>query len=203
MKTKALSFLARYGTTLAIGAGLAFWGLYPWLNPSPTRTLYRVVERPYRADQGILKGVDTTTVEVPVYRPSERQRATIEKKVGGDLPTGEIVALGAVKRLPYGANILAYLPPPVIGEDGVVRQPAVELMVYPKKQPLFESLIREREVGVYWGVGGKGLQTAWGLEYRQGLARIGPIILEGRAGLLHFPALGTDHYIMVGGKVRF
>lgn len=201
MQTKVLSFLARYGTAIAIGVGVCLWVIYPWLKPPPGQTFYRIVERPYRADQGILDGVDTKMVQVPVYAPSERQRAKIEKKVGADLPPGEIVAVGSTKGLPYGANLIAYLPPVRIGEDGSVTQPPVEILVVPKKQPLFASLVREREVGAYVGFG-KGLQTAYSLEYRQGLFRVGPLSLEGKAGVIHTPAL-TDYYVMVGGKVRF
>ena len=171
MQTKVLSFLARYGTAIAIGVGACLWVIYPWFKPSPGITLYRVVQAPYRADQNILAGVDTSNVVVPAYRPTERQKAKIEDKIGTPLPKGDTLAIGSAKKLPYGANLIAYLPPPVIGEDGsVVTQPPVEILVVPKPAPLFESLVREREVGAYVGFG-KDLQTAYSLEYRQGLFR--------------------------------
>jgi len=198
MSTKIAWFFTRYGIALGIGVALTYLFLAPWLNPPKTQTLYRIVDRPYRASGELLKGVDTKDVVVPAFEPTARQKAKIEKKIGGELPKGKVIAGGRVGKLRYGGYAIAALPP--IGEDG--EQSPAEITIYPAKPPVFESLLREREVGVYVGFG-KDLQRAYSLEFRQGLFRVGPLNFEAKLGVTQTPALSTDYYALVGAKVRF
>ena len=192
-------------TVLLVGAALAFGGLslWNWYHPAKDRTMFRVVQAHYRAPESRLeglRGIDKVTVPVPalaVLKPSQKAVEKLEKKLGGELPKGqEILSIKEIDVLPHGGRGVISLE---VDSEGVGH---TNLTIYPKKKPLFEFTLG-RSIGVYGGVGFGHLGgQVWNVEFEQGLFRLGPAEVGAKVGLFVTP-LGSDGYVMVGGRVRF
>ena len=200
--------ILKHTTTLIVGAILAFAGLqvWQWYHPSPLRTLARPVQPPYdAADARLSRAIDKVVIPSPpegivALRPTQKQRDKIQKKVGGELPSGDILAIKDIGRLPDGATAVVTLSPDL--EHGGAA--AAHVRIYPKKSPFFQWTL-ERSIGAYWGQG-FGDQRLSGrllsVEFTQSLFRTGPLKWEAKAGTMLTP-YGNFEYIMVGAKATF
>jgi len=171
----------RWGVRVLVLLGVVSLGLniYSWIKPPDMATMYRYIApiRPYVAPQAReISNVDSTPVcvETIEYKPTEKQKKEIEKKIGGDLVSGRLLNLVDIKKLPYGGKGVISTPDPTEENPN----PQTTLTVYPNKQPLFElGGLREFSVGV------NPLDTErWDVELSQDLFRVGPAWVTGQVG---------------------
>lgn len=173
-------------------------------------TLYKLQPPQYVAESaGVVRNVPVEDIPVPklrVLKPTEKQKAKIEKKIGGELPKDrEILDVVEIKPLPYGGYGVIGLTPPT--QDGEGSQ-KVDIKIYGRKPPFFEWT-PERIASLYGGTsgefGGTGSNTSGliaNLELQQNLLRTGPAIWGFKAGVFITPS-ESRYYAMFGASVKF
>lgn len=203
-KNKALSFLVRYGVTLGVGALVALQVAQYYFPPK----LPTIVQAPYVAPESpLIEKLDIpkgeVTAKIETLEPTPKQRAKLEKKIGGKLPTGPLLSANEIRELCQGGTLVVSLEPPPSGVEGSDLS-RIRVDVFPNKRPFF-ALALSREVSVAYGreFGGQ-LGSYVRAEFQQNLFYAGPGLVYVKAG----GQLGLDEswhngYVEAGARWSF
>lgn len=178
MVTKLLSYLRLLPWVIATATSLALIGTLMWPDTTPNY-FSSTPRRAYVAPQSkLLDGVTATpTPQVTkVYKPTKKQAARIEKKLGF-YPEGEILAISEVEKLEEGGTVVVTSVPS--GEEDPSGSPVMEtrVSVVEAKKKRFKLNLRDREVSFYVGGETEGNFRYLG-QYRQGLIKINDLNLN-------------------------
>jgi len=198
--------LLTHTLALVAGAAVVFLGLQviQWYFPFKDVTAWRVARTPYNAPESSLtRGIEKVVLPTPpggivALKPTSKESAKLEKKLGGKLPTGPLLSVTEIKDLCSGGRVVVSLEPAANPEAPV----GVVVTVYPNKARLFEWRL-QRSLGLYYGQGiGELKGSVVNIEFTQDLFRVGPAITSAKAGAFLTP-YGNFEYVAIGAKITF
>ena len=186
--------IAVYGL-LALAIAILGFNVYAWYFPPKERTFYRVQATPYEATR-IYRDIQThlASLNVEVLDPTPKERKKIEKKLGGELPPGDILSIVEIEPLQFGGEGVVT----AVEVDG---KSEIRVKIYPNKQPFFE-FINTREITAGYGVSQEG--TAYLARFSHTLFRTGPVRWAYEVGTLGSGvAIPVQSYAVVTASIRF